>query len=440
MTSHTSAAYCRQARRTPAPPSTALTAWNPPRMFPLARVKSILLSPRTGWPVIDAEAATVRGIYRDYLVWLAAIPAIAGFIGLSVIGVGGLGVTFRVPVLQGLMNAVLGMAMMLATVWVMAWIVDALAPRFQARKDFTSAFKLVAYASTASMVSGLSYLLSAMPFLMILGALYGLYLLYLGLPVLMRCPPGRALPYTAVILVCGFLVNLVGGFLTAALVPSFGQTAGADLRIETPRGSVSVDTGKMEAMAKRIEESSRKVEEASRSGDPAAVGRAANDAMAAVAGALGGATGGRTPVAPADLKAVLPETLADLPRGKWESSGGSAAGVTLTSAKARYGEGARRIDLEITDPGTLAGIAAIVGQLATGERESAERLEKTYRSGRHMARERTDRGSGNTEFTLSLDNGLIVEARGHGVDVAALKGAVDGLDLARLESLAKARP
>lgn len=440
MTSHTSAAYCRQARRTPAPPSTALTAWNPPRMFPLARVKSILLSPRTEWPVIDAEAATVRGIYRDYLVWLAAIPAIAGFIGLSVIGVGGLGVTFRVPVLQGLMNAVLGMAMMLATVWVMAWIVDALAPRFQARKDFTSAFKLVAYASTASMVSGLSYLLSAMPFLMILGALYGLYLLYLGLPVLMRCPPGRALPYTAVILVCGFLVNLVGGFLTAALVPSFGQNAGADLRIETPRGSVSVDTGKMEAMAKRIEESSRKVEEASRSGDPAAVGRAANDAMAAVAGALGGATGGRTPVAPADLKAVLPETLADLPRGKWESSGGSAAGVTLTSAKARYGEGARRIDLEITDPGTLAGIAAIVGQLATGERESAERLEKTYRSGRHMARERTDRGSGNTEFTLSLDNGLIVEARGHGVDVAALKGAVDGLDLARLESLAKARP
>ena len=64
-------------------------------MFPLARVKSILLSPRTEWPVIDAEAATVRGIYRDYLVWLAAIPAIAGFIGLSVIGVGGFGVTFR---------------------------------------------------------------------------------------------------------------------------------------------------------------------------------------------------------------------------------------------------------------------------------------------------------------------------------------------------------
>ena len=161
-------------------------------MFPLARVKSILLSPRTEWPVIDAEAATVRGIYRDYLVWLAAIPAIAGFIGLSVIGVGGFGVTFRVPLLQGLMNAMLGMAMMLATVWVMAWIVDALAPRFQARKDFTSAFKLVAYASTASMVSGLSYLLGALPFLMILGALYSLYLLYLGLPVLMRCPPGRA--------------------------------------------------------------------------------------------------------------------------------------------------------------------------------------------------------------------------------------------------------
>jgi len=409
-------------------------------MFPFPRVKSILLSPRTEWPVIDAEAATVRSIYRDYLVWLAAIPTIAGFVGLSLIGVGGFGVTFRVPVLQGLMNAVVGMALMLASVWLMAWIVDALAPKFQARKDFVSAFKLVAYAGTASMVAGLSYLLGSLGFLMLLGALYSLYLFYVGLPVLMKCPPGRALPYTGVFLVCGFVANLAVGFLTTAIVPSFGPSAGGDLRIETPRGSIGIDTAKLEAAAKRMEESGRKVEEASRSGDPAAAGRAATDALAAVAGALGGATGGRTPVAPADLKALLPETLVGLTRADWESSGGTAGGVSIATAKARYGDGARRIELEITDPGTLAGIAAMIGQLATSERESAEHVEKTYRSGRHMARERTERGSGDTEYTLSLDNGLIVEARGHGMDIAALKDAVKGLDLARLESIAKARP
>jgi len=409
-------------------------------MFPFPRVKSILLSPRTEWPVIDAEASTVRSIYRDYAVWLAAIPALAGFIGLSLIGVGGFGVTVRVPVLQGLWNAVIGMALTLATVWVMAWIVDALAPKFGGRKDFVSAFKLVAYASTAAMVSGLSFLLSALPFLMLLGALYSLYLFYIGLPVLMKCPPGRALPYTAVIMVCGFVANLVVAFLNESLVPSFRPTAGGDLRIETPKGSVAVDTARLEAMTKKMEESAREVEEASRSGDAAATGRAANDAMAMVAGALGGATGGRAPVSPADLKALLPATLAGLERGDWESSGGTAVGVSLSSAKAHYGDGDRRIELEITDPGTLAGVAAMVGQLATGERESEGRTERRYRQGRHMVQEVADRRSGHTEYTLTLDSGLVVEAQGHGVDMTALKGAVEGLDLGRLESLVKARP
>jgi len=290
------------------------------------------------------------------------------------------------------------------------------------------------------MVSGLSFLLSALPFLMLLGALYSLYLFYIGLPVLMKCPPGRALPYTAVIMVCGFVANLVGAFLTVSLVPSFGPTAGGDLRIETPKGSVAVDTARLEAMAKKMEESARKVEEASRSGDAAATGRAANDAMAMVAGALGGATGGRAPVSPAELKALLPATLAGLERGDWESSGGTAVGVSLSSAQAHYGDGDRRIELEITDPGTLAGVAAMVGQLATGERESEGRTERRYRQGRHMVQEVADRRSGHTEYTLTLDSGLVVEAQGHGVDMTALKGAVEGLDLGRLESLVKARP
>jgi hypothetical protein len=56
-----------------------------------------------------------------------------------------------------------------------------------------------------------------------------------------------------------------------------------------------------------------------------------------------------------------------------------------------------------------------------------------------MVQEVTDRRSGHTEYTLTLDSGLVVEAQGRGVDVAALKGAVEGLDLGRLESLAKAR-
>ena len=40
------------------------------------RVKNILLSPRTEWPVIDAEPATVASLYTGYIMPLAAIPAL----------------------------------------------------------------------------------------------------------------------------------------------------------------------------------------------------------------------------------------------------------------------------------------------------------------------------------------------------------------------------
>ena len=41
------------------------------------RVKNILLSPKTEWERIDAEPATVKGLYTGYAMILAAIGPIA---------------------------------------------------------------------------------------------------------------------------------------------------------------------------------------------------------------------------------------------------------------------------------------------------------------------------------------------------------------------------
>ena len=53
----------------------------------IARVKAILGTPRTEWPVIASEPATIGGIYKDYVLILAAIPAVFGFLKYSVIGI-----------------------------------------------------------------------------------------------------------------------------------------------------------------------------------------------------------------------------------------------------------------------------------------------------------------------------------------------------------------
>jgi hypothetical protein len=172
-------------------------------MFPIARIKAILLSPGTEWPVIEAEKTDVASI-----------------IGFSLVGVHGMGTSFRVPVLAGLVSAVVSFVLGLVLVYVMALIANALAPKFQGRSDFLAAFKLVAYAGTASMIAGVVYLLPSLSILALLGSLYSVYLIYQGLPVLMKCPPGRAMMYTAVLVACGFGVGLAFAALSALFTPS----------------------------------------------------------------------------------------------------------------------------------------------------------------------------------------------------------------------------
>ena len=141
------------------------------------RVQAILLKPKETWPVIEAESGDIPSIYKNYLIYLAAIPAVAGFIGMSLFGVGAFGVSFRVPILAGLVNMVVGFVLSLAMVYVLALIADALAPTFKGQKNLLNAFKLVAYGATAGMVGGVFNLLPALSMLGVLAALYSIYLL-----------------------------------------------------------------------------------------------------------------------------------------------------------------------------------------------------------------------------------------------------------------------
>lgn len=183
----------------------------------VARVKEILLTPKQAWPVIASESTDTASLYTQYLMILAAIPAVAGFIGLSLIGVNAMGMSMRVPLATGLANLVVGYILSLAMIYVLALITDALAPSFGGQKNPMQALKLVVYGSTAGMVGGLFTLIPALSTLSLLTSLYSIYLIFLGVPVLMKSPPEKALPYTAVILVCGLIAGAVLSGVSALL-------------------------------------------------------------------------------------------------------------------------------------------------------------------------------------------------------------------------------
>ena len=409
------------------------------------RIQDILLRPKTTWPDIDREAATPATLYTSYLMILAAIPAIAGFIGLSIVGVGAMGVHFRVPFFSGLLNMVVSYVLSLVMVYVLSLIVDALAPTFKGQKNAISALKLVVFAATASMVGGIFSLLPALSVLGLLAALYTIYLIYLGLPVLMKCPEDKAVGYTAAVVVSGIVLGLVVGAVSALTMPGSGMAGlgsrmggggqGGDVTISVPGSDVKINSTAIEAMAKKMEDAGKKMEQAQKSGDSAAAGQAMGDIMGALGGAAG-AGGGALPAA--DLKAVLPDTLGGLARTEIESSGGQVAGLAGSSAKARYGDADKQIQLSITDLGGLGAIAASGMIGIESDRETADKTERTYKQGKRTIKEEAQKDGSHSELTVMLANGVVVEARGQQMDLATLKGVINGLPLDALEN--KQRP
>jgi hypothetical protein len=174
------------------------------------RVQDILLKPKETWPVIDTEQTSPQLLYTRYLMILAAIPAVAGFVGMAVL---------RLPLAWGLSSMIASYVLSLVMVYLLALVVEALAPTFDGRKDRLQALKLVVYGSTASMVGGIFYLLPPLSVLALLASLYSIYLFYTGLPVLMKCPPDKAIAYTAVVGVVSIVGGMILGMLVAAVTP-----------------------------------------------------------------------------------------------------------------------------------------------------------------------------------------------------------------------------
>jgi hypothetical protein len=365
------------------------------------------------------------------------------------IGVGAFGVSYRLPIATGLLQMVIGYLLSLAMVYVLALIVNALAPTFGGTKNQLAALKLVAYGSTAGFVGGIFNLIPSIGLLGLLAAIYSIYLIYTGIAVLMRCPADKAGAYTAVVIVCAVIAGIVlagvaslfinrgpMGFANRTVsVPGVPGAGGGDVQIKTPDGAtVTINPSAMADMAKRMEEAGKRMESAQKSNDTAAAGKAMGDILGAVTG-----SGNAAPIASADLKAMLPEAVGDMKRTGVEAQSNAAMGISASTAKASYGAGERRAELSITDTGGLAGLATMAGWAGmTMDKESDGKVEKVYKDGARTVHEEYRKDGSQGEMTVILANGVIVSAEGHGVDLATLKGMVAGVDLARIEATKRA--
>lgn len=192
-----------------------MTLENPPAVDPslVSRVKYILTRPKFEWPVIDAESATIKGLFTSYAVILAAIPAVSTIVGQIAFGHRGL----VGPVLAGALSYVLS----LLSVYVLGLIIDALAPTFGGTKNPVKAMQVAVYSMTAAWVAGVLNIIPTLGWLAGLVGLYGFYLMYLGLPVLMKTAADKALGYTIVVVVAAIILNAIVFAIVGAVIASF---------------------------------------------------------------------------------------------------------------------------------------------------------------------------------------------------------------------------
>jgi hypothetical protein len=161
------------------------------------RIEGILLHPSDEWPKIAAEGSVTLAPYFLYVSILASIGPVA--LMLKSMG-------------ASMFLAVFTYAFTFFEVFMLALTVDVMAPSFGGERNFTQSLKLIAYSFTALWVAD-AFQLFSQPIvggvLALAAAIYGMYTFYLGVPVLKKCGPGKAIGFTMLIAICTLLLSVI---------------------------------------------------------------------------------------------------------------------------------------------------------------------------------------------------------------------------------------
>ncbi|MCP4146908.1 MAG: YIP1 family protein [bacterium] len=190
----------------------------------IKRVINIITKPNDEWEKIKDESKSINDMFTGYAMILAAIPAVAGFIGWIAIGkaVPFYGMS-RLPFGRGLLFLIMTYAVSLGSVYLMAFIIDALSSSFNASKNLPESMKVAIYSSTPAWVAGVFNLVPVLAIIAMVAGFYSLYLLYLGIKKVKNPPADKATGYFVVVIIAQIIV----AFVIAAIVSSVVFVGGA---------------------------------------------------------------------------------------------------------------------------------------------------------------------------------------------------------------------
>jgi hypothetical protein len=144
----------------------------------------------------------VNTLIINYVAILALIPLVGRILGDLLFYQGaGLG--------GSIVGSIVAYIVDIIEVFVVGYIIAAVAPSFNSNKDQRKAMMLSAYIFTPVFLVGILSIIPFLGLLAILGLLYGLYIFYLGLPIVLNTPKDKTIVYVIVVFVIGVIIEYV---------------------------------------------------------------------------------------------------------------------------------------------------------------------------------------------------------------------------------------
>ncbi|HQH27616.1 MAG TPA: Yip1 family protein [Oligoflexia bacterium] len=220
------------------------------------RAKDILLDPKGIWEKLKSEEQTIEGLFRNYGFLILALPVIFKFLRMVSVGIElPFGVTYHWPFIQGVFFSIVSYFLQIIGVFLMALIIEKLAPRFSCSVKRVDALKLVVYSLTPASLTSVFYLIPGLGVLLLLGGLYSLYLFYQGFGCMTGVAQESRMKYFGFSLgasaAAAFVVFLVLSLAGPAM-------PGPEPKVTVPKtlklpGNVNVDTEQLQKGLNQLE-------------------------------------------------------------------------------------------------------------------------------------------------------------------------------------------
>ena len=191
----------------------------------LAHSFGLLINPDKAWAAIRKDSESPARLYLGHVLILALIPEVAGFVGTSQIGwqVGN-GPIMKLSVSSALSLSVMFYAAMLAGIFILGKFIDFFAATYEVGDTTPRGITLAAYTATPMFLIGVIAVYPNIWVNMLAGLVaitYAVYLLYEGLPILMKIPEDRGFMFATSVLTVG-LVMFVSLLAMTVVIWSLG--------------------------------------------------------------------------------------------------------------------------------------------------------------------------------------------------------------------------